>query len=162
MTVKTDPQAVAESLLHVLPLFNRFVSTKLREKISDETTLSQLRAIKHLKDQPITLSELAERRSVTRQAASLQVQGMVEKGWVRRLPDASDRRQAQLEVTDEGMAHWLEAHQLLVDQLAERFEALTAEEFAAVEAALPALDRVLAQLAPERAPAVAANSVTEA
>ena len=143
MAVDPAHQDLAELMMTVLPSLNRLVSTRLRQEIEDETSLSQIRVLRELSEQPITLSELAERRFVTRQAASLQVQGLVEKGWVRRMPHPTDRRQALLEVTDEGRAHWLEARHSAVEYLATLFDRLTPDEFAALEAALPALARVV-------------------
>ncbi len=141
--IDIEHQEVAELLVSMLPLLNRLVSTRLRQAVTDETSLSQMRVLRELSDKSITLSELAERRFVTRQAASLQVQGLVEKGWVRRVPHATDRRQALLEITDEGLAHWLEARHALVEYFASLFERFTPDEFAAIQEALPALSLIL-------------------
>jgi DNA-binding MarR family transcriptional regulator len=158
MAIDLEHQEAAEVLVSMLPLLNRLVSTRLRQAVTDETSLSQMRVLRELSDKSITLSELAERRFVTRQAASLQVQGLVEKGWVRRIPHATDRRQAILQITDEGLAHWLEARHALVDYFADLFEQLTPDEFGAVREALPALSDILThsrdrqQLAAQGAP----------
>jgi DNA-binding MarR family transcriptional regulator len=144
--VTTDTrQTVAELFLTVYPRFKRLLSAQLHQKIEDEITLSQTRTLGQLIDQPITLSELAERCNVTRQGASLQVQYLVEHGWVRRIPDPTDRRSALLEVTGEGRAHWLDARRAKVDRVAGVFEQLTPEELTAFQTAFLGLQRILDQ-----------------
>ena len=144
--VATDTlQKVADSFLTIYPRFKRLLSTQFQKKIEDEITDSQIRTLGKLVDQPITLSELAERCNVTPQGASLQVQYLVEHGWVRRIPSPSDRRSARLEMTDEGRVHWLEARRLRVDYVAGLFEHLTPEEIDAFQIILAALQRILDQ-----------------
>ncbi len=82
---------------------------------------------------------------MTRQGASLQVQYLVEQGWVRRIPDIHDRRSALLEVTEEGRACWLEVRRSLVEYLANVFKQLTPEEVSAFQIVNVALERVLNQ-----------------
>ena len=135
----------ADLFLTLFLRFNRLLSGQMRERIEDEITLSQTRTLGKLIDQTLTLSELAERCNMTRSGASLQVQYLVEHGWVRRLPDPADRRSALLEVTDEGRAHWLEARRSWVEYVAGMFEQLTPQELAAFELALTGLKRVLDQ-----------------
>jgi DNA-binding MarR family transcriptional regulator len=138
-------QAAADLFLTVYPRFKRLLSVQLHQKIDDEITFSQIRTLGKLIDEPVTLSELAERCNVTRQGASLQVQYLVEHGWVRRIPDPADRRSALLEATDDGRAHWLEARRSLVDTLAGVFKQLTPEEMAAFQTVFLALQRILEQ-----------------
>ncbi|HVO42694.1 MAG TPA: MarR family transcriptional regulator [Aggregatilineales bacterium] len=133
----------AEELLSVLPLLNRLIAVKLRQEIDEEITLSQFRVLTQLQEHSITLSELADQRHVTRQAASLQVQGLVERGWVRRVPDLEDRRQAWLEVTEEGLSRWGQARTSLIEYLAGLLQELTTEEFEALQVLIPALKRVM-------------------
>jgi DNA-binding MarR family transcriptional regulator len=134
---------VADLFLTVYPRFKRLLSVQLHQKIDDEITFSQIRTLGKLVDQPVTLSELAERLNVTRQGASLQVQYLVEHGWVRRIPDPADRRSALLEVTDDGRAHWLEARRSLVEHVAGVFQQLTPEEISAFQTVFQALQRIL-------------------
>jgi DNA-binding MarR family transcriptional regulator len=138
--------AIADMFLTVYPRFRRLLlSVQLDRDLEDEITVSQIRTLGKLIDQPITLSELAERCNLTRQGASLQVQYLVEHGWVRRLPDPADRRSALLEVTDEGRSHWQETRHSLVDRIAVMFEQLSPEELAALQTAFLALKRILDQ-----------------
>ena len=73
------------------------------------------------------------------------VQTLVERGWIVRTPDASDRRQSQLSLTEQGRAHYVRAQALTLERLAPLMGQLAPEELAAVRTALPALRRVLIQ-----------------
>ncbi|HEU5087929.1 MAG TPA: hypothetical protein VFT99_10805, partial [Roseiflexaceae bacterium] len=68
---------------------------------------------------------------------------LVERGWVRRIPNPNDRRQHTLELTEAGHAQHARAQQQTVRQLAPLLAALTAAELRAVQVALPALQRAL-------------------
>ena len=135
----------AEELLAVLPSMNSLIAIKLRQEIDADITLVQFMVLEQLQEHPITLTALAEQRGVTRQAASLQVQGVVERGWVRRLPDPTDRRQQMLEVTEEGRTRLREAREALTTYAATLLEMLTPEEFAAMQIVLPAFRRLIAK-----------------
>lgn len=137
--MSTDPKRLAaEELLAVLPQMSSLIAVKLRQDIDTEFTLVQFQVLDQLAEHPITLTELAEQRRVTRQAASLQMQGLVERGWVRRLPDPADRRQAILELTDEGRAQLRTAHQSLNAYMVNLLEMLSDDELAAIDTVLPA------------------------
>jgi DNA-binding MarR family transcriptional regulator len=133
----------AEELLVVMPLMSTLIAVKLRQEIDAEITLIQFRALTQLQEQSITLTELAEQRGVTRQAVSLQVQGLVERGWVQRIPDLNDRRQAMLEVTDEGLIQLQKARQSLTEYMAGLLEALTPDELTTIQNALPIFRRLI-------------------
>jgi DNA-binding MarR family transcriptional regulator len=133
----------AEELLTTLPLMNSLIAIKLRQEIDAEITLVQFRVLDQLQNRSITLTELAEQRGVTRQSASLQVQGLVERGWVRRMPDPDDRRQYMLEVTDEGRMQVQQVRKSLTKYLAHLLEMLTPDEFAALQIVIPAMDRII-------------------
>ena len=131
----------AEQLLDILLPLNVLISVKLRQDIDEEVTMAQFRILAQLQEQPLTLSELAEQRQVSRQAASLQIQGLVERGWVRRIPDPKDRRQARLKLTQEGIAQWRQTQQALTETLVEHLDLLTPDELAALRVIIPAFKR---------------------
>ena len=150
----TSQRLLAEELLAVVPAMSNLIAVKLRQEIDADITLVQFRALGQLQEHPITLTELAEQRGVTRQAASLQVQGLVERGWVRRIPDPADRRQAVLEVTDEGRTQLQIVQQSLADYMASILATLTTDELAAIEKALPILRRVVDKASDMRNPII--------
>ena len=139
------PEDATRELLAVLPLLNRIVATEVRREAGEETTMPQFRVLAHLVDGPLTLSALAKRRRVSLQSASELVQVLVERGWIARTPDPSDRRQHLLRLTDHGRAHYERAQEMTIRQLAPLLAQLSAAEMAAVRTAIPALRRVLTQ-----------------
>ena len=145
MDTKENTQSVAELLLTIFPRFKRLITDQFHQKIADEITFSQLRTLGKLINQPITLSDLAQEINVTRQGASLQVQSLVEHGWVERIPDPADRRSALLRVTEEGRAYWQPARQMQVEYLAGLFEQLSIAEIEAFKTTFLALQRILDQ-----------------
>ena len=145
MDTKESTQSVAELVLTVFPRFRRLISNQYHQKIADEITFSQLRTLDKLIKQPITLSDLAEEINVTRQGASLQVQSLVEHGWVERITDPADRRSALLKVTEKGRTYWQPARQMQVEYLAGLFEQLSMDEIEAFKTTFLALQRILEQ-----------------
>ena len=127
----------------MLPLLNRIMIAELRPDAADEITMSQFRVLALLDEQPQTLSALARKRRVSLQAGGELVQTLVERGWVTRTPDATDRRQWLLEVSDLGRTQYAQAQARMIRGLIPLIEKLTDEEMKAVQRALPALHRVL-------------------
>jgi DNA-binding MarR family transcriptional regulator len=144
MDTWTSEDATRE-LLAVLPLLNRIVASEVRREAGEETTMGQFRVLAHLSEGPLTLSVLAKRRRVSLQSMSGLAQLLVERGWIARTPDPTDRRQHLLALTDHGRAHYERAQEMAIRHLAPLLARLSAAERAAVRTALPALRRVLIQ-----------------
>ena len=140
----TSADATRE-VLAVLPLLNRIVGAEVRREAGEDITIGQFRVLAHLSEGPLTLSVLAKRRRVSLQSMSELAQTLVERGWIARTPDPTDRRQHLLQLTDSGLAHYKRTQEMTIRQLAPLLAQLSADEMAAVRMALPALRRVLAQ-----------------
>jgi DNA-binding MarR family transcriptional regulator len=138
-------QAAAQALLEIFPSLGRVIAVRMKEFDSeaDEATIMQMRVLGFLKEEPITTSELAKRRKVSLQSASVLVQSMVEKGWVIREPDPKDRRQWLLQVTPAGQARAQASLELLTNLLTEVLSELSSEELDAARIFLPALQRIV-------------------
>jgi DNA-binding MarR family transcriptional regulator len=135
---------LAEELMWIFPNLGRRISLHLRETGEEETTLMQIGVLHQIQEQPITASELAKRRRVSLQSASVLVQGMVEKGWIVREPSLSDRRQFILQITEEGLAKAQAVKAKITHYMEGFLVELTPEEIAAAQIFLPALRRTLA------------------
>ena len=133
----------AQELLAVLPFLNRLVVVELRREAGEETTMPQFRVLAYLAPGPLTLSALARKRRVSLQAAGELVQTLIERGWVARTPDPADRRQALLQLTDQGRQHYEQAHLGMMQRLVPLLDTLSQDEMKAIQLALPALRRVL-------------------
>ena len=137
---------LAHELLRLIPSLGRLSAIHLRTVGDEETTMMQMSALLHIQDhQSMTTSELARKRHVSLQAASALVQGLVERGWVTRVPDPDDRRQFLLQVTPDGVDHAEITRRQVADYLAEFLGMLTPEEMAAAQVFLPGLQRVVQQ-----------------
>ena len=142
---KWTSEDATREVLAVLPLLNRIVGAEVRREAGEDTTIGQFRVLAHLAEGPLTLSVLAKRRRVSLQSMSELAQTLVERGWIARTPDPTDRRQHLLQLTERGSAHYLRVQEMTIRQLAPLLAQLSADEMAAVQTALPALHRVLAQ-----------------
>ncbi len=142
----TEADAAARALLTTLPLLNRTVAAIVQGDGPASLTMPQFRALAHLSDGPLSLSELARRRRVTLAAMGELAQALVERGLVERRPEPSDRRQQRLSLSAEGRRRYEEAQALAQSQIANILSArLDRAEIAAVRAALPALQRALTE-----------------
>jgi len=142
---KWTSEDATREVLAVLPLLNRIVGAEVRREAGEDTTIGQFRVLAHLAEGPLTLSVLAKRRRVSLQSMSELAQTLVERGWIARTPDPTDRRQHLLQLTDSGLAHYQRTQEMTIRQLAPLLAQLSADELAAVRLALPALRRVLMQ-----------------
>ena len=142
MSTWTAEDATRE-LLAVLPLLNQVVAADVRREAGEETTMPQFRVLGYLATGPSTLSALARRRRVSLQAMGELVQTLVERGWISRAPDPSDRRQSLLQLTEQGRSHYERATSRMLHHLTPLLSELSAEELGAVRVALAALHRVL-------------------
>src|SRR5262245_21167632 len=104
MDKKQSIHMLAEELMRLFPHLGRQISIHLRESGEEETTFMQIGVLRQIQERGITASDLAKMRKVSLQAASVLVQGMVEKGWITRVTNPNDRRQFLLEITPEGLA----------------------------------------------------------
>lgn len=136
-------EQATQELLAVLPLINRLVAAEVRREAGEETTMPQFRVLAQLAEGPMTASALARRRRVSLQSMGELAQVLVERGWLERMPNPSDRRQSLLQLTEHGRKHYEQAQFYTLRRLMPLMAGLSAEELDAVLLALPALRRVL-------------------
>ena len=100
-------RACASLLLATLPNVMRCLASAARQQKLDDDDhprMGQLHILGMLREGPRTLRELAALHHVTPSTMSRLVDGLVQKGWVARTSDPTDRRQVSLGLTDEGRA----------------------------------------------------------
>lgn len=144
MTDLWSPERTADELLKTIPNLGRFMARYMRDSDEAEMTLMRVFVLRQLQEHPLTASELAKKRHVSLQAASVLVQNLVERGWVVRVPNPNDKRQFLLQITPEGSTHAQSMTDQIVRRLAEFLVDLTPDEIAAAQVFLPAVRRVLA------------------
>lgn len=136
---------IAEELLAVIPQLHRLMSSTVRRDGAGRASVPQIRLLAELLQGPQTMSALARQQRVSAQAVCDVVHEMVERGWLSRVPNAHDRRQQLLQVTERGRVALLEARQQALRQLTPRLHELSDTELYVLAAALPALQRVFKQ-----------------
>lgn len=92
---------------------------------------------------PLRLSELARREGVTAPTMSRVLSALDEQQMVRRAPDPGDARGVLVSVSDDGRAKLREVRSQRTALVARRLDRLDAEQRAALEAALPALEALI-------------------
>ena len=137
-------EQIGHELLSILPRLNRIVARELRSEAGDDPTLVQIRVLDRILEEPMTLSELARRRSISLQAASEHVQSLVERGWIVRIPDANDRRRSLLQITEEGERRLMDMREHVEERFTPVLERLTPHEAEAIHQGVLALRRILA------------------
>lgn len=140
-----NAEETARELLALLPLINRIMVADLRQEVGEDTTMPQFRVLAYLLKEPLTLSDIARRRRVSLQSAGELIQTLVDRGWISRVQDPSDRRQMLLHLTKEGQHQYQRAHGRMLAHLIPFMEMLSEDEISAVMIALPALQRVLSR-----------------
>lgn len=143
MNEQTTSQLTAQELLAILPLLNRSMAVELRQEAGDDTTMPQFRVLTYLAEAPLTVSAIARKRRVSFQSAGELVQSLVERGWITRMPDPTDRRQSLLHLTEEGAAHYRGAEGRMLARLAQYMDGLSEDEKSTIRQALQFLHRVL-------------------
>jgi DNA-binding MarR family transcriptional regulator len=94
------------------------------------------------------MSELARDEDLNPTMLSRVVARMAERGLLAREQHPDDRRAVLVTITDDGIAKRDEMRRARTDALAHELEGLTDDEAAALEAALPVLERLGATLRP--------------
>lgn len=143
-TTSVSAAEIAHELVAVLPRWNRIVARELRSEAGNDLTVVQIRVLGELSEGALTLSALARKREVSLQAASEHVQALVGRGLVERIPDPTDRRQALLTLTEEGLRQLTEVREHVADRFMPRIERLSEEDADALHRGLQALRQLLA------------------
>ena len=99
-----DDQIAVADLLHQVNRRIRHVSHKSTQ--SGDVTFGQIRALRQLYrcDEPIRMSELADRLGIVRRSATTVIDDLESLGLAARLADPHDRRATLVAITDAGLA----------------------------------------------------------
>jgi DNA-binding MarR family transcriptional regulator len=92
---------------------------------------------------PIRLADLSHQEFVSAPSTTRLVAELEKRGFVTRAVDPDDGRAFLIEVTDAGQNEVLRARTARATMVAQLMSALSPEEHAAIEAALPALERAI-------------------
>ncbi len=92
---------------------------------------------------PLRLADLAQAELVSAPSITRLVAELESKLLVSRTPDPADGRASLIQVTDAGLEAVQVARRVRQQMVAELLEPLSADEVASIEAALPALERLI-------------------
>jgi DNA-binding MarR family transcriptional regulator len=141
MLTISDPVVVANGLRPTLLHLNR----RLRKELAPlGITGGQASLLWAIRSHPsLGVRELAEREGVSPPAMTAAVDRLESAGLVTRRRSERDGRRVELEVTESGLRILRSARRRRTAWLAARLERLEPDDLAAVEAALPALERLI-------------------
>jgi DNA-binding MarR family transcriptional regulator len=121
------------------------LSQVLRASAPRGRSVGALLALRRLADEgPLRVTDLAARELVAQPTMTVLVNRLADEGLVRKSPHASDARAVLVELTDLGRAELAAVRQARAAVLEARLARLDASARAALAAALPALDQLLA------------------
>jgi DNA-binding MarR family transcriptional regulator len=103
MKSEHDSNILAQQIMEVIPLVMRTVAAKMRQNVHVQMT-SHFHVLWILKRCSMSLSDLAEKHSVSLPTMSNSITTLEERGWVTRTRSSEDRRKVMIEITPAGLA----------------------------------------------------------
>ncbi|HVM65815.1 MAG TPA: MarR family transcriptional regulator, partial [Acidimicrobiales bacterium] len=140
--VAAPPAAPPAELTSRLRMVTMRLSRLLRQQNGPELSPALVSALATVARGPVTLGRLAELESVQPPSMTRLVAKLEELGMVTRAIDGNDRRVSRLTITPAGAQVLAEVRLRRNEVLAARLTALDPADVAAIEAALPALERL--------------------
>lgn len=141
----SETQQCASALLEVVPQVMQHLRMEMRKSCAADLSVPQFRALAFLHDHPdATLSAVAEHIGLLLPSMSKLVDGLVERGLVRRRVCREDRRCVLLRLTRRGESALELTHQSGRARLAEHLASLSASDLAVVEQAMGLLRSLFA------------------
>jgi DNA-binding MarR family transcriptional regulator len=139
--VTLSPDAVANGLR---PVLLRLARELRKETEQLGVTARQATLLWLVKRNPgLSLAELAAHEGISPPALSGNVDRLERAGLIERVRSSDDRRRVGLRLTEEGVRLLRRVRARRTTWLTEHLRALDPDELAAVEAAIPALERLL-------------------
>ena len=147
----TTSDALRETLSDLVQVNSRFVQAirRLARENGSGDSLATWRTLGVLqRSGALRLGVLADASQVAQPTMTKLVAGLVERGWVERLPDADDARAWQIAISADGAAALAEWRAGLASVLLPYFADLDAGDLAAVRRTVTLLDAHMASLEP--------------
>jgi DNA-binding MarR family transcriptional regulator len=141
-TAAVDPSVLASQLERRIALLTRW----LRSVSHSGRSLAALLTLARLDEEgPMRISELAAAEAVAQPTMTGLIQRLEDDGFVRRTRDVDDARAVQVAITTAGSNHLEHYRAARAEALRARLDGLDPAVLAALAAALPALDHLVAQ-----------------
>lgn len=137
------PDELAERLLGALHRVHRWsVATVQADRGELDLSLRQVAVLFLIGEGAAFPSQIARKLRVTPAVVTGLLDRLEQRGYVRRTADAHDRRRFRLVLTDSGQEASRAVGRMLAGEIAAHLGRATAAELAALERALPVLERV--------------------
>lgn len=128
-----SPEDCAALVMEVVPPIMRAIRGEMRQQGRPELTVPQLRTLLFLsRRKAASLSQVAEHIGIMLPSASRLVDGLVDRGLVRRAPSREDRRRVVLDATARGLRLTEAVRRGAQARMADRLAALSPEARAAL------------------------------
>ena len=141
-TIPNQNQALAKTIVTVLPMLAKILRTKARG-MGNQLILSQLRLLNGLAVQPMTMSELALAMEVTKPTMTRTIAALQKRGWVERTRSEQDRRVVKISLSAAGQAVLADAGHYLTSELGSLLAPLSDADKATLQTAFTILDSLL-------------------
>lgn len=128
--------------VEVLPRAMWSIRSAVRQSAGENFTMPQFRVLTQLLKRCSTNGELAELMGVSVPAMSRMVDGLVEMGFVVRVPQDHDRRQIKLELNAEGRRKFRRVQKHIHSVFMDRFGALSPDRRMALEGGLKVFEEL--------------------
>jgi len=123
------------------PTLTLAVAARLLERSLDEMTLPQFRVLSLIASSPERAGRIATLAGVSRPSLTGVLDGLTQRGWVRRVEVDGDRRGVSLEITEDGRAALDRAQAATGERLADVLDHLDVADRGAVLDGLAVLGR---------------------
>ncbi|MDI6827170.1 MAG: MarR family transcriptional regulator [Armatimonadota bacterium] len=126
---QNNHERCASLVLETIPLLMCVIRSEIRKRRPAELSVPQFRVLAYLRrHEGASLSDLADHSGLTLPTMSKMVEGLVERGLVRREASHSDRRRVMLGLTRQGRTVFDSAAQGARMRIGELLSKLSAEE----------------------------------
>lgn len=141
---EASPEDSAREVLDVVPLVMREIRTELRRQGANELSVPQFRTLMFLdRKKQGSLSDVAQHLGLTLPSMSVLIDGLVDRGLVRRQSDSTDRRRVTLMLTDRGRTRIDRARAAAHKHLTDLFRGVPAADRSVIAKAMQILKSVM-------------------
>jgi DNA-binding MarR family transcriptional regulator len=143
-TVRRDA-GIERIAADLLPNCSQLVRLVLR-RLDDEISRTEGGVLRTLSLRPRRITELAELEGLAQPTMTVLIKRLEERGWVTRARDAADGRVALISITPSGAAALERFRSLYRIALAEKLQAMSADELDELDAAARCIGRLVQQI----------------
>ena len=139
-----------DALLSLNPLFRSRIGRPMELQFSHDLTITQFHTMVALCfATPMNMTQLAAQLGVSKQQLTKIIDGLVEKGFVRRFGDENNRRVVLVSITEAGLEMMQNTQTKFMDSVLPAFDRLNNEQRCKLVAAVQEIQQVLSSMEQE-------------